>query len=108
MATHLLRRDRTLVRLPQFVNDSRVPPQILLAANEDDGETGAEVHDLRDPLLKAFSALLRRKNIRNTCLLLHVIEGVWRVDGKADQDDMGVGVRQRPQAIVVFLSRGIP
>ena len=48
--THLLGSDWALVRLAQFLNDSRVPPEILLATDQDDGEIRAEVHDLGDPL----------------------------------------------------------
>jgi hypothetical protein len=34
----------------QLFNRLWVEPQILLAANEDDGEAGAEVQDFRNPL----------------------------------------------------------
>lgn len=51
MATHLLRGNRPLVRLPELLNDSGVPPEILLAADEDDGKAGAKVHNLGNPLL---------------------------------------------------------
>ena len=44
----------------------------------------------------------------NTCLLLHVIKRVGRVDGEADENNMGVRVRERSQAVVVFLPCGIP
>ena len=43
-----------------------------------------------------------------THLLLDVVEGVGRVDGKADQDDVGVGVAEGPESVVVFLAGGIP
>ena len=48
--TYLLRRDWPLVGLPELLNNSLVAAEILLAANEDDGETGAKVHDLGNPL----------------------------------------------------------
>ena len=48
--TYLLRSNRPLVGLPELLNHSGVAPEILLAADEDDGETGAEVHDLGNPL----------------------------------------------------------
>ena len=43
-----------------------------------------------------------------TNLLLDVVEGVGGVDGKADEDDVGVGVRQRSETVVVFLTCRIP
>ena len=43
-----------------------------------------------------------------TYLLLHVVEGVGRVDGEADEDHVGVGVGQRAQAVVVFLACRVP
>ena len=50
LETYLLWRDWPLVGLPELLNNSLVAAEILLAAHEDDGETGAEVHDLRNPL----------------------------------------------------------
>lgn len=43
-----------------------------------------------------------------TDLLLDVVKGIGRVDREADEDDMRVGVRERPQSIVILLSGGIP
>ena len=50
LETYLLWRDWPLVSLPELLNNSLVATEILLAANEDDGETGAEVHDFGNPL----------------------------------------------------------
>lgn len=44
----------------------------------------------------------------NAYLLPDVIQRVWRVDGIANQNDMGVWIRQRAQAIVVLLTRSVP
>lgn len=41
-------------------------------------------------------------------LLADVVERVGGVDGEADQDDVRIGVRQGPQAVVVFLTSSIP
>lgn len=41
-------------------------------------------------------------------LLLDVVERIRRVDRKADQDDMRIGVGERSEAVVIFLSRRIP
>lgn len=43
-----------------------------------------------------------------TYLLLDVVEGVGRVDSKADQDDMRIGIGERPEAVVIFLASCIP
>ena len=47
---YLLGGDWPLVRLPELVNNTGVAPEILLATDENDGETGAEVHNLGNPL----------------------------------------------------------
>lgn len=43
-----------------------------------------------------------------THLLLDVVERVWRVNRETDQNDMRVGVRQRTETVVIFLTRRIP
>lgn len=62
----------------------------LLVADQDDGDVGAEVFDLRRPLLG------------------DVLERVRRIDAEAHQDDVGVRVGQRPEAIVVLLTSRVP
>lgn len=47
---YLFGGDGLLRRLVQLLNGLLVVSQILLATDEDDGEAGAEVQDLRDPL----------------------------------------------------------
>ena len=54
--TYLLGGNRPLVSLPELLNHSGVAPEILLAADKDDGETGAEVHDLGNPLHETCQA----------------------------------------------------
>jgi len=70
----LLGSHGSLIRLSQLVDNTRVTSKILLASNENDGQTSTEMHDLRDPLL------------------LNVVERVGRVDCKAYEDNMGIGV----------------
>lgn len=41
-------------------------------------------------------------------LLLYVVQGIRRVNSKADQDDMGIRVRERPETVVIFLTSRIP
>jgi len=62
----LFRRYRPLARLSELFNDSWVPAKILFAANKDDGQVGAEMHDLRNPFF------------------LYVVKGVGTVDGEAN------------------------
>jgi hypothetical protein len=48
--TYLLRGDGLLAGLAELLDCLVVVSQILLATNQNDGETLAEVKDLRDPL----------------------------------------------------------
>lgn len=41
-------------------------------------------------------------------LLLDVVEGVWGVDGEADQDNVGVWVGEWTESVVILLTGGIP
>ena len=41
-------------------------------------------------------------------LLVYVVQGIGRVDGEADQDDVRIGVRERAEAVVILLTGGIP
>jgi len=79
-----------LVRLPQLIDHPWITSEILLAGNQDYRKARAEMHDLRDPLL------------------LNVVQRVGGVDGEADQDDMGVGIAERAETVIVFLSSRIP
>ena len=45
---------------------------------------------------------------KGTNLLLHVVEGIGGVNREADEDDVGVGVGEGTETIVVFLAGGIP
>lgn len=78
--------------------------EILLAADENDGETLAEVQNLGNPLQTVFvlaqwliACVVRTWASRGrycvwAYLLLHVVQGIRRVNSKADQDDVGIGV----------------
>ena len=43
-----------------------------------------------------------------TDLLLYIVERVGRVDGKANKDNVGVGVGERAETVVILLTSGIP
>lgn len=47
-------------------------------------------------------------SLGRTNLLANVIKRIGRVNGKANQDDVGIWVRQRPQTVVVLLTGRIP
>jgi hypothetical protein len=54
----LLGRDGLLARLAQLLDGLGVVAEILLAANQNDGQALAEVQNLRDPLLREESMSL--------------------------------------------------
>lgn len=41
-------------------------------------------------------------------LLLDVVERIGGIDGEANQDNVGVGVRERTETVVIFLASRIP
>ena len=62
----------------------------LFVSYENDGYVGAEVLHLGRPLLG------------------DVLQGVGRVYGETHEDDVCVGVGERPESVVVLLTGGIP
>ena len=40
-----------------------------------------------------------------THLFFDVLEGGWRHDGEADEEDVGLGIAERPKSVVVLLAR---
>jgi len=84
------RGDGGLVDPPQFLDGALIVSQVLLAGNQENGETTAEVLDLGEPLL------------------LNVLERVGRVDGEADENHMRVRVRERAETVIILLAGGIP
>jgi len=86
----LFRGHWTLVGFPELIHGLGVTSQVLFAANKDDRQASAKVHDLGDPLL------------------LNVIQTVRTVNCEANKDDMRVGIAKGPQSIIVFLTSCIP
>ncbi|GMR49156.1 hypothetical protein PMAYCL1PPCAC_19351, partial [Pristionchus mayeri] len=86
----LLGFHRLLLHLLQLTDRLGVVAEILLVADQDDGDIRAEVTHLGRPLLG------------------DILERVGRVDGEAHEDHVRVGVRERSQSVVVFLPRSIP
>ena len=98
---YLFRGNGLLRCLVQLLNSLLVVSQILLAADEDDGQAGAEVQDLGNPLEETYSvsfcspsgsvthdAVAAWARERMVYLLLDVVQRIRRVDGEADEDDM--------------------
>jgi hypothetical protein len=81
--------------------------EVGFEAEEHDGCRGAEVEDLRVPL-DPVSSGKQLGVYRWTHLVHNVFQRVGAVNGKADEEDVGFGVRERPQSIVLLLSGGIP
>jgi len=86
----ILGRNGLLVGLVQLLNDALLVPEILLATDKDGRDIGAKVVNFGEPLFH------------------DVVKRVGRVDRKANQDHMRVGVRKRAQTVIVLLASGIP
>lgn len=67
---YLFRGDGLLRCLVQLLNGLLVVSQILLAADEDDGQAGAEVQDLGNPLKKneSVSVCSPRKSVTHDAM----------------------------------------
>ena len=86
----LLPGDGALLGLLQPPHLILALPQVLLQADQQHGHRGAEVLDLGHPALG------------------DVLEAVWAGHGEAEEDDVSVGVGERPQPVVVLLARRVP
>lgn len=90
--------------------------QILLVAHQDYGNVGAEMLDLRGPFLRNVLCGVREVRGQSECqreasvsaVSGRLTQAVGAVDGEAHEDDVGVGVRERPQPVVVLLTRRVP
>lgn len=114
--SYLFGRNGLLAGLAKLLDRLLIVSEILLAADEDDGETLAEVQNLGDPLLKSTcqqgcadrTGYQLWARLRSTNLLLDVVEGIGGVDGEADQDNVRVGVGQGSKTVVILLASSIP
>ena len=86
----LLSRYGLHVLFREVTADLLVVSQVGLRADQHDRNLPAEVVQLRHPLV------------------CDVLEAVWVVDGEAQKEDVGVGVGERPQTVVVLLTRRVP
>ena len=85
-----LKRHWLLVLLSQFFDGSFVRAKIELGSDQNERHARGVVGDLRPPLA------------------LDIIKTRKRRDGETDEEDISLGVRERTQAVVIFLSSGIP
>lgn len=106
--THLLGSHRSLVRLPQLIGHPWVASEILLAGDQDYRKARAEMHDLRNPLYNYVSRQKSWSRASYAYLLLNVVQRVRGVNGEADQDDMGIGITEWAETVIVLLSGRIP
>jgi hypothetical protein len=88
-AVAVLLPNRLHLLASELLPNTGVIAQIGLGADDQAGNTGAVVVDLREPLFP------------------DVLKGGRGGDGEADQEDISLGVGQRAQAIVILLTGGI-
>lgn len=82
----LLRRDRPLFLPSELLDHGLIIPQINLRSYDETGHSRAVVMDLWEPLL------------------LDVFKGGGRGDREANEEDIGLGVREGSQSIVILLT----
>ena len=82
----ILLADRLHFLASKLLAHTRILAQIGLGTNNQAGDTGAVMMDFREPLFA------------------NVLKGGWRRDGEADQENVGLGVGQRAETIVIFLT----
>lgn len=106
-APYFFRCHRTLVRSAELLNSFAIASKILLASNENDGQSSTEMHNFGNPL-RAKSAHVLPHYRLFAYFFLYIVKGIWAVDSEADQDDMRIGIGEWTKTIIVFLSGGIP
>lgn len=82
-----LLRDGLLFALVQLDENFDVLPEVRLRPHQDDGRLGAVAPDFGNPLLT------------------HVLEGRGADDAEAQQEDVRVGIAQRPELVKFILHR---
>lgn len=89
--------------------------KILLATDEDNRKSLAEMKNLRYPLLKSNPKLVsssdesKKKNTGSAMyLFLDVVKRIGRIDSEANQDDVRIRIRERTETIVILLTSSIP
>lgn len=85
-----IRMDQMKTFAIEFLNHFVVGTEVAFGSNENDGHTRGMVLDFRKPLA------------------LDVLKRGRRYHGEADEENVGLRVRQRTQTVVVLLSRSVP
>lgn len=94
----------------QLVDSSLVLSQIQLGAHKDDRRRRGVMGDLGIPLPRSDD----ESDCHSTSLLIstHLGPDVLKTgradEGEADQEDVGLGVGQWAESVVIFLTGGIP
>jgi len=85
----MFKSDRLLAIFGELLDDTRLIAQINLSSDDQEWRFWAVVSDFWNPF---FS---------------DIFEGRRRNDGKADEENVGLRIRQRPQSVVVLLTRSV-
>jgi hypothetical protein len=88
-ALAVLARDRSHTLFCKLLTNGNVVPKINLCADDKTGNSGAVMVDLGKPFLA------------------HVFKGGRRRDREADEEHIGLRIRERPQTVIVLLPGGV-
>ncbi len=97
--------------LPQRFHRSRILSQVELGANQDNGDIRGVMVDFGVPLHMLVNGLSLSHRHALSCitnLSLDVVERRRADDGEADEEYVGLRVRERPETVVILLSSSIP
>ena len=85
-------RYRLLPVFVQLLDGLLVVSKVLFKAYKEVRHSGTEMQDFAYPL-ESMSASRIKELSHLTCLLLYIVQRVWRVDGKTDGDGMRAGIQ---------------
>jgi hypothetical protein len=97
--------------LAEGLERSGVFSKIELGSDQDDGDIGRMMVDLGVPLelvSTGLGFLFAASMVVSSYLGLDVVKRGGADDGEADEENVGLGVGQRSQSVVIFLTSGIP
>lgn len=97
--------------LAQRLEGSGVFSKIELGSDQDDGDIRRMMVDLGVPLevvSTGLGFLFAVSAVASSYLGLDVVKRRGADDGEADEENIGLGVGQRSQSVVIFLTSGIP
>lgn len=99
-----------------------IVPQVQLGTDENDGDVGGMMFDFRIPLRTHHRSVTARiacslgppqpaswdERKESKYLGLDVIKGRRANDGETDEENIGLGVGQRSESVVILLASSIP